>query len=104
MTGQAHWFPIFLIAGTGAAIFVVWRIMRRVDRGLREVKTQFTCPATGRTVEVLAVQERATGYYTGIRSCSAFERTGDVRCSQTCVKALNVEAASRPAPFATPAR
>ncbi len=104
MTGQAHWFPLLLLAGTGVAIFVIWRIMLRVGRRLREVKTEFTCPATGRSVEVVAVKEQATGSYTGIRSCSALEHADDVRCSQTCVKALNVEASSRAAPLATPAR
>ncbi len=102
MTGQPHWFPILLLAGIGVIIFVIWRIFFRVERGLRAVRTQFTCPATGRKVEIVAVQERATGYFTGIRHCDAFEHPEEVRCSQTCVKALNVEAASRKVPFATP--
>ena len=104
MTGQAHWFPILLLVGTSLVIYAIWRALRRIDRGLRPVRTEFTCPATGRTVQVVAVQERATGYFTGIRECDAFQRQDDVRCSQTCVKALNVEAAAKHAPLPAPGR
>ncbi len=98
MTGTPHWFDIAVLVATAAGIALLWRQMARLDRSFRVVRRGFTCPATGEPVQVVAVQERGSGHYTGIRGCTAFARPENVRCSQGCVRALNLLAATETAP------
>jgi hypothetical protein len=87
--------PILAAAALGAAVFLIRRHLSRFERSLATVDRRLLCPARGELVRVQAVQERRTGYFTGIASCQAPGGPARTGCSEACVQALNAGTASR---------
>jgi len=87
--------PILAAAALGAAVFLFRRHLSRFERPLATVDRRLLCPARGELVEVEAVQEGRTGYFTEIASCQVPGGPARTGCSQACVQALNAKTASR---------
>jgi hypothetical protein len=95
MHGESHWFTPVMLLVVGAGIVALWRFMLGVERSLRTVEMSLACPVNGKKVTAVAVQNTQTGFYTGIRSCSAF--SGELECSRSCVAGLNRQPVARTA-------
>jgi hypothetical protein len=87
--------PILATAVLGGGIFLLRRHLSRFERSLATVERKLVCPARGELVEVEALLERRTGYFTEIRSCRAPGGSAQAGCSQVCVQALNARTVSR---------
>jgi hypothetical protein len=96
MYGESHWFTPVMLLIVGGGIVALWRFMLGVERSLRAVEMNLSCPVSGQKVSAVAVQNKQTGFYTGIRSCSAFAG-GELDCSRSCVPGLNRQPVARTA-------
>lgn len=86
---------ILAVTALGGGLVLLRRQLSRFDRSVATVERKLVCPARGELVEVEALQERRTGYFTGIRSCRTPGGPAQVGCSQACVQALNARTVSR---------
>jgi hypothetical protein len=86
---------ILAAAVLGTAVVWVRRHLSRFERSLATVDRRLHCPACGELVEVEAVQERRTGYFTEVAACQAPGGPARAGCGQACVQALNARTASR---------
>jgi transcription elongation factor Elf1 len=87
--------PILAATALAAAVALVRRHLSQAERSPATLDRRLHCPACGEVVEVEAVQERRTGYFTGVASCQAPGGEALAGCGQACVQALNARAASR---------
>ena len=87
--------PILAAAALGTGVVLLRRHLSRFERSLTAVDRKLLCPARGELVEVAAMQERRTGYFTEILSCRALGGPAQEGCSQACVQALNARTAER---------
>lgn len=92
--------PTWLLAILAAVAIVTTvsllrRHLSRFERSLATVDRRLLCPARGEVVEVEAIQEQRTGYFTEIVSCRAHGGPVQAGCGQACVQALNAGTASR---------
>ena len=87
--------PILATTALAATVVLLRRHLSRAERSLATLDRRLHCPACGEVVEVEAVQERRTGYFTGVATCQAPGGAAQAGCGQACVQALNARAASR---------
>ena len=98
MTGQAHWLPFVIVMVVLAGIALAL-LRDRIDwKRIPVVRRRATCPATGKEVELELAQDRATGRFLGVRSCSRLSPPDEVHCAQGCKDALQPPAPRRPVP------
>ena len=86
---------ILTVVALGTAVALLRRHLSRLERSLATVDRRLLCPARGEVVEVEALQEQRTGYFTEIVSCRALGGPAQSGCGQACVQALNAGTASR---------
>jgi len=87
--------PILAATAIGTGVVLLRRHLSRFERSLATVDRRLHCPTRGQLVEVKALQERRSGYFTEILSCKAPGGAEEAGCSQACVQALNARTASR---------
>jgi hypothetical protein len=89
MSETAHWLEFTAIVAGGLLVLVLGFVWGRRSSRLRTRRMLFVCPKHNQVVEANLVQDRTTGKWTGVTSCTAFANPEHVRCDKLCVELLN---------------
>ncbi len=86
MIGQAHWFPLVVVAGAALLVASFWLRGWLAQRRYTVEKQHVRCRARGnKLVECTLVRDKKTGEPIGIRGCSEFGPDGMPRCEKECL-------------------
>ncbi len=96
MTGQVHWLPFVILLVAISPIIVLWLYGRRASKRYIVEETTVRCRAHGnQLVHVTLVRDAVTRQPIGIRRCSAFSPSDEVRCDKSCLpQFVHVQAAA----------
>jgi hypothetical protein len=89
MKGQAHWIDLVVILA-GALLVFGGMFLATARWTVKRIRMRLKCPIESEHMDVVFVQDAATGVYVDVESCSAFRNPRDVRCHEDCRRELNL--------------